>query len=144
MSPLEQAPCKEGAGMREKFAPACLSTVREEQQVAAVAVVAAGKDDQAELQTAASKQTMGTGTRVSAAADAGGSPEAWCFGGRGGFDGWKESRGSAAECREARVGRPLGGEGGSGSEGWKSLGRRRSTTKTAAAGLAIRQQKERQ
>ena len=61
-----------------KFALACLPTVREE-QVAAVAVVAAGAYDKAGCrQQQASKQTMDTVSRPTAA-DAGGCPEAWCL-----------------------------------------------------------------
>ena len=65
MSPLNQAPCKEGAGLGLKIALACLPTVRKE-QVAAVAVVAAGAYDKARCrQRQASKQannghTVGT------------------------------------------------------------------------------------
>jgi hypothetical protein len=50
------------------------------------------------VQTAASKQTMDTVSRLTAA-DAGGSPEAWCLvGGEVGLNGVDQVPGSAAEC----------------------------------------------
>ena len=83
-----------------KFALACLPTVREE-QVAAVAVVAAGErmtklgaDGDGKR---ASKQTMGTVSRISAAGG-GESPEAWCSVGGEWVRRVDKIKGSAAEC----------------------------------------------